>query len=423
MIRSSESRLRLGLMAVALAGLPVGCASVTNPVADGIPTRRLPEEIFPKLRDDLRTIPLSLLRQPPLVGGYKLDKGDVLGILIESVLGEKNQAPPVRLADLGGQPPALGYPIPVQEDGTITLPYVEPLNVKDKTLLDVQNMIREAYTRKRQILQPGTERIIVTLLQPRKYHVLVVRQDGGTGVNVENGLGNSKRGTGYSLDLPAGENDVLNALARTGGLPGLDAVNEVTIERSDVKLNPDGTMPPEAISRIPLRLRNGEPITFKPEDVVLRNGDIVFIETRDTEVFYTGGLLPPGEFALPRDYDLDIIEAIARVHGPLVNGGFNQNNQFSSQLLASGLGFPSPSLATVLRKTSYGRQLAIRVDLNKALRDPRERVIIQPSDIIILQEKPSEAFVRYFSTVFRYNFLGTIIRQRDLEATLNLNGP
>ena len=40
-----------------------------------------------------------------------------------------------------------------------------------------------------------------------------------------------ERGTGHLVALPAYENDVLSALARTGGLPGLDAVNEVVIER------------------------------------------------------------------------------------------------------------------------------------------------------------------------------------------------
>src|SRR5207253_10922070 len=110
-----------------------------------------------------------------------------------------------------------------------------------------------------------------------------------------------------------------------------------------------------------------EPLPFRPEDVVLRNGDIVFIESRETELFYTAGLLPVGEYVLPRDYDLDVVEAVARVKGPLLNGGFNQNNQFASQLIASGLGGPSPSLLTVLRKTGCGRQPTIRGDLHRAL--------------------------------------------------------
>ena len=50
--------------------------------------------------------------------------------------------------------------------------------------------------------------------------------------------------------------------------------------------------PGAQVVRIPLRLPPDEPPPFRPEDVVLQTGDIVFIEARDTEVFYTGGLLP-----------------------------------------------------------------------------------------------------------------------------------
>ena len=35
-------------------------------------------------------------------------------------------------------------------------------------------------------------------------------------------------------------------------------------------------------------------IDIKKEDIILHDGDIVFIESRDTEVFFTGGLLGGG---------------------------------------------------------------------------------------------------------------------------------
>ena len=48
--------------------LTSGCASITNPVADGVPVHRLPEEIFPPPRVDMKPIPLTSLRQPPPEG-------------------------------------------------------------------------------------------------------------------------------------------------------------------------------------------------------------------------------------------------------------------------------------------------------------------------------------------------------------------
>ena len=401
-----------------------GCAAMTNPVADGVPVHRLPEEIFPSPREELKPLPLTLLRQEkPAI--YRLAAGDILGVYVENLLGDKSAVLPVRFSESGNAPPALGYPVPVQGNGTIAIPFADPIPVDGLSLDEAREAIRVAVTEKKQLVPKDRARIYVTLMQPRRYHVVVVRQDtGGVAIDPSGVLGGAKRGTGFPVDLPAYENDVLNALARTGGLPGLDANNEVIIQRSPPAGASKDQLPAigETV-RIPLRVRPGEPITFQPSDVVLRDGDIVFIEARDTELFYTGGLLPAGEYVLPRDYDLDVIEAVARVRGPLVNGGFNQSNQFSSQLLVSGMGFPSPSLLTVLRKTCGGRQIAIRVDLNRALRDPRERIIVQPGDILILQEKPGEAIVRYVDSILHFNFLFELFRSDRTAGATTVNFP
>src|SRR5262249_28252047 len=128
-------------------------------------------------------------------------------------------------------------------------------------------------------------------------------------------VGPSRRGAGFAVDLPAYENDVLNALAVTGGLPGLDAINEVVIERGYFKGNTENAADWQAfvhdvtdcggklagsgmegqIIRIPLRLRPGEQLNFRPEDIILQNGDIVYVKAREAELFYTGGFLPSGE--------------------------------------------------------------------------------------------------------------------------------
>jgi hypothetical protein len=174
--------------------------------------------------------------------------------------------------------------------------------------------------------------------------------------------------------------------------------------------------------RIPLRLRPGEEIPFTPRDVVLNDGDVVVIRARDAELFYTGGLMGSGEYILPRDHDLDVLQAVAFVRGTLFNGGLNTNN-FTGAVTATGLGNPSPSLLTVVRRTACGGQVVIRVDLNRAAVEPRERILVQAGDLLILQETPAEAFSRYFTQVFRLNFLGTIIRQNDLIGTATLALP
>jgi protein involved in polysaccharide export with SLBB domain len=403
-----------------------GCAALTNPVAEGIPVSRLPDEVLGESRENLKPIPLNVLGQePPDV--YQLAPGDVLGIVIESVLGERNAPPPVHL-DVEKGPPAFGYPIPVREDGTIVLPYLDkPLRVNGKSLVEVQEIIRKAYTLDKEILKPGTERILVSLMRPRRYHVLVVREDGGqagvpAGAGTGNGIGASlvgasHKGSGVTLELPAYENDVLNALTRSGGLPGTDAKNEVVVQR---KLRKGDAAP--RVVRIPLRLRSGEPVPFRPEDVVLQSGDTVFVESRDSEVFYTAGLLGSGQYPLPRDYDLNVLQAIATVRGPMINGGFSQG-AFGGTTTTSGVGNPSPSLVTVLRQTSKGTQLPIRVDLNLAFKDPRERIRIQPGDIIVLQETSEEAVTRYFTNFLRFNVFANLIHGENVGGGVTATGP
>jgi protein involved in polysaccharide export with SLBB domain len=432
-------------------------------VADAIPVRYLPPEVLGERKEDYQPIPLNMLRQKQ-PDAYRLGPGDILGVFIEGVLGDPNLPVPVGIPTTPNAPPSLGYPLPVRDDGTLPLPLIGPLKVEGMTLTEAQAAVVRAYTAGvgKQILKAGRERIIVTLQRPRQYHVLVVRQDGagpqGTGASAGGNaqfvfgttgggaiLGQTRRGAGYAIELPAYENDVLNALARTGGLPGTDAKNEVIIQRGSYSAatfaafancpdpaallaqqqaaGPGQDGAPQTI-RIPLRLRPGTPPPFKPEDVILKDGDIVFIEARNTELFYTGGLLPARQFILPRDYDLDVLQAVAAVAGPLVNGAVNFNN-LSGSIQQPGLGFPSPSQVTVLRRTPGGGQIPIKVSLNRALRDPRERVLIQPGDFLILQQTMGEALAQYTISNLRFNFFGTLVNRRDflLTGTYTAPGP
>jgi hypothetical protein len=450
---------RLGLWLLAAGGggtLLAGCAAITNPVANGVPVRRLPPELLGEPKEGARPLPLSLLRQRP-PQPYRLGPDDVLGIWVEGVLGERNQVPPVNFPESRNLPPAVGFPIPVRSDGTISLPYIEPVPLAGKSVEEAQAAIRGAYL-KTEVLKTGRERVLVSLLRRRTELVLVFREDAGAagapsgaaattrsfGVTFGPGgtAGSLKRGAGFAVDLPAYENDVLHALALTGGLPGLDAVNEVVVQRGYFRDGPErdallGQLESSAAGcgvrqalgggtgqrvRIPLRYRPGEVPAVRPEDIVLHTGDIVFIEAREADYFYTAGLLPPGQFVIPRDYDVDVVQALTLVGGPVVSGGLNPIN-LSGTFLAGGIGFPSPSLVSVIRRTPGGGQVNIRVDLNRALRDPRERILIQPRDVLVLQETPSEAFGRYFTTVFKFTFNWLAIHGPHESGTTNVTVP
>lgn len=574
---SFQCRRMFAVIFVMLLPCWAGCAAF-HPVK-GVPAQYFPHELRGETRSNKETIDLSLLRQTP-PEKYLVDSGDVLAVYIEGVLGRREEIPPVFFPQNNEVPPSLGYPIPVRDDGTLSLPLIKPLHVRAMTLTQVEEAIRRAYTVDKQILQAGQDRILISLQRPRTHTVLVMRQEGSTaemGLGGMGGLtlGAVKRGSGKLVKLPAGENDVLHALADTGGLPGLDAQNEIVIVRRrrnapgsncpavgetrgtggessgkvirqtsglrdgdgwghtsirapspelrtravsrhqssadsqttfvDLSDNtsippsppnaatPDaagpspwtgpppglispqpgrvsGTLPPASVPsrgvappppsnaiaptvpggqipsptsmlptpawqppmtsyqgplpnnnsgfdwsspeaarfadwngrnrdvvRIPVRMISGQQPQITEDDIILQDGDIVFIESRDTEVFYTGGLLGGGQYQLPRDYDLDVLAAIsiatARQSQSGMGGGFGNRmggiSAFNQDISVSA------SDVVILRQLPDGNQIPIKTDLYKAIRDPKYRPRIQPGDYIILQYKPHEAVAAF----------------------------
>jgi protein involved in polysaccharide export with SLBB domain len=400
-----------------------GCSSLNF---YGVPANRLPQWLLGTPRATQEPINLIRLRQdPPTV--YQLGPRDILGIFIQGVLGREEEAPPVHFPQDGNTPPALGFPIPIREDGTLALPLLpEAVKVSGMTLGQAEAEVRQRYI-DAGILIPGRDRIIVTMIRKRTYQVIVVREDLGAAQGTASvGItGPSKRGSAFTVDLEAYENDVMHALAETGGLPGLDAKNEVTILRGSfadaqsraglinemvncgpyngpadlIKKNPN-------VVRIPLRAEPGRPATkLTEEDIILTTGDILFIETRERDVFYTGGQLAGREIPLPRDYDLDVLAAISLSGGAIGTG-------FTSGSLARGSAFgqnqgqsviPATQI-TIIRKLPNGGSIPIRISLDRALVDPSQRILIQPGDYIILQYTPFEVVANVILSTFSFNY-------------------
>ena len=429
--RSMSWLQRASSVGLALLGmLSAGCSTITQPIS-GIPARRIPPQFLAQSKNNLVPLdPARLSQEPPR--DYLLDDGDILGIYIEGILpfvppDRPPEPPPVNFPDATSQlDPSLGFPIAVINDGTIQLPNLEPIKVRGLTIDQTRDLIRKYYLDSEILRESSRLQPIVTLMKERTYNVIVIRQDMGAGGGGGGGGGAGQAGftratdysaTGRMLKLKAYQNDVLNALMESGGLPGVNAKNEVKIlraSRADQRrrdefvqqfyqqyyCNPDpcGCPPPlpedPSILKIPLRLPPGTIPEFGPENVVLEDGDIVYIESRDAEVFYTGGLLPGGEFKIPRDYDLDVLTAMA-----LSGGGISrqQNGGGGGGMGGIGgmVGQVPPGMLYVLRKTPCNGQITIAVDLAKANVDPRERILVQPGDILVLRFKPSEEILNF----------------------------
>ena len=425
---------------------------------------------------------LMLRQDPPK--SYRLGPRDVLGIYIEGILGDRDTPPPVHFPEDDSQQPAVGYPVPVRDNGTISLPLIPPIRIAGMTLPEVEKAIHARYC-EGQILRESRQRIIVTLMKRRTYQIMVIREDQGVPASRMMTtealvLGTNKRGMTYAVDLVAYENDVLRALSQTGGLPGNDAKNEIVILRggfdperfhrestpqlvnpvsgeeiefdgevADVEQLPEARietgpeeLPPGAevipatpqddiivdsdcpdclsidgvdeyltthgdsagVIRIPLRIGPEEGMPrLRKQDIILKTGDVVFVPSRETEVYYTGGLLAGGQHALPRDYDIDVLEAIAMA-GSSVGAAVGTNNNLQTSGAAStGTVFPATRVV-ILRRRGH-RQVAIEVDVRRAFSDPRERIKIEPGDFITLEYRPTEFVGNWIMSAFRFNFL------------------
>ena len=269
-------------------------------------------------------------------------------------------------------------------------------------------------------------RIIVTLFRERTYRVFVVRQDNSSAQRGQQFQGQGQRNQvtdrsdqssrGFVLQMPAYKNDVLNALLQTGGIPGVNAKPEIRILRgnrfdnarrdrrasefyrsADPSQYAYGQVPnledDANTIRIPLRLKPGEVPDLRAEDVILRDGDVIYVDTRETDVYYTGGLLQGGEFPLPRDYDLDVLAAVSLAGNGIATG---QRTGF----LGGAVQNVPPTELVVLRRLPGERQLAIRIDLNDAINDPRQRLLVKQGDTLILRFKPQEEILNLASNVF-----------------------
>jgi len=59
-----------------------------------------------------------------------------------------------------------------------------------------------------------------------------------------------------------------------------------------------------------------------------------------------------------------------------------------------------PGQLFIIRKTPCGEQITIDVDLNRAMRDPKSRPLIQAGDMIVLQYRPQDELVNFGMATF-----------------------
>ena len=421
------SSLLSGFTALSLAS-NIGCHAITD-VHESIPASRIPRHLCVEPREGRTVFPFTTLGQEK-PAAHIIGAGDQLSVYVFGVIPPGTEGTPIlqRTQPVNQRyyPPhgsvvgaTTGLPVLVDQDGSVELPLVGKVQLAGLTLPEATTAVKSAY-RDKEITKEDTERTQVSLVTARVHRIVVMREDTpsqAVQLVAPGQVDHIHRGSADVVDLPAFENDVLHALSVTGGLPGTDAAREIWVFKRSGLQNPHAITPEELqvrtasyqpdgggnsqVIRIPLTGCPGEELPFNVDDVVLNDGDVVFVPRRE-EYFYVGGLVTGGKIPLPRDEDIDVIEAIALANGS-IGGPLGQ----SGQSLASGTPghMVRPTRVIILREMPDGRQVPIRVDLARAMVDQKERILIQPNDVVMLHFKPHQAVANGLLNALNFSVL------------------
>lgn len=286
----------------------------------------------------------------------------------------------------------------IANDGTVNIPVIGPVPVAGM----------EAYDASQSITRLAVERGIY-------HHPVITVQIKTKAVNRITVVGAvSEPGV---HELPRGNCDLISALAASGGMTE-EAGTEVEIIRqpspglaqADAPATTIDSQTPMADSEIQLaayqnlgpqqrrqarssgwsvpqtlRVDLAERGSRTPNEFVLKDRDVVRVVPRKKDVIHVAGLVnEPGQFELPRDQSLHLVDAIA---------------------LAGGRSSPVADKVLVIRRLADREEpLAIQASLAAAKQDGRENLRLMAGDSISLEQTPSTALIDAMTRFFRLSF-------------------
>ncbi len=243
--------------------------------------------------------------------------------------------------------------------GRIVLPIVGPMNVKGKTLAEVERQIVAAYCPKYVTHAPNA------LVKIEEYETGSVTVMGAV----------AKPG---AYDMRRDEMTLINALVKAGGIIGGGNLQCVRIRGAA-----DGSE-----RKIVMPVKEGV-TTF--EDAPLKKGDVVQVEATDAQYFLVFGLVKkPGAYPYPAGQEYNLAQAI----------GF-----------AGGLDDTAPDFIQVYRKDAEGKIRGVKVTLSGNGPTSAINVPIRPGDIVAVDHTSGSKTRNIFSKILH----------GDLGVTANYN--
>lgn len=339
---------RTGLVLLLLGvWMASGCAS------GAVLAKNMPSQWQAATVSNAQTVDLTKLASPTMPQDL-IVQGDVLKIDISSGFGRQENSSQTSRVD---------------ESGQIVLPYVGPVSVAGLKLVEAEQAIRQA-TMDRELFRDPS--ITVTMSSPKVNRVTVLGA-----VN--------KQGP---VELRPGSSDLLQAITVAGGL-AKEAGTEVEI------LHP-GFQPGTAPNRSPavagdigegIRTASGE-LPVKPAGAQsikvnlaslgkdgsgipsVTDGTVVWVEKRDPLPLKVDGLVrKPAHYDYPVGKNLQVLDAISMA------GGTSSLIADKIFVIRQIVGQPEPAL--------------IQVSYRKAKRDGHENILLQPGDIVSVEQTPA----------------------------------
>lgn len=277
----------------------------------------------------------------------------------------------------------------VADDGSIDVPVIGPVPVAGMEVFDASQNIVNFAKQRGMYLHPL---VTVDIKSKAVNHITVMGAVTEPGVH----------------EIPRGNCDLMSALAASGGLTG-EAGTEIEIVRQpqyglvSTEPQPSETLDSSgddiqlASYQAGKRRTSGwsAPQTYRFDlasgqlpagaDFRLMDRDVIRIIPRKKEVIHVAGLVKqPGQFELPADEDIHLLDAVA---------------------LAGGRSSPVADKVFIIRQMeNQPKPLIIQASLKKAKQDPLENIQLTSGDSISLEQTPVTAVVDTIGRFFRLTF-------------------
>jgi polysaccharide biosynthesis/export protein len=318
-----------------------GCQSARTYRAAHLPPQYAAPEPRSAQRLDLSRLASSAARSD------SVQTGDVLEISVATGLAEEKP---------------LGHPVRVADNGVAEIPLVGPVQLAGLSMTDAEQVIF------RESVQRGIYRTpsVAVSLKKRRAHTVTVM-----GEVVEPGL----------KELPAGNSDLLTALAAGGGLT--KEAGTVLEIRYPAMYADQQWLPPRFL-QVDLAQATAQGGDFR-----LPDGTTVMVPKRPREMVHVLGLVhKPGGFELPIDQELRLLDALA---------------------LAGGRTLELADEVTIIRQLPTEREpVIIEASVREAKRQGQANIRLAAGDVVSVEETPLTFALDTVRNFIRFGFTSAI---------------